>query len=540
MSTELTVGALAHCAGAFTFTAGFHTDDWALFTSRAGLKHKYGLWKMCAQTASNSTNSTEDPLQCNAHEFLQITDGNDVCDNDDYDDDGGGDDDDNDNDDGDTDDDNDGADHDDRDGDDDDEDDDDDDNNYDAYLHLARALFIVAGIAAGFGVYYTFCVGCKPDDTERLKKIVYFHTILLAFLVVGGVLFICHADYYDKKHTVNSRFGFSAVLVWVTCGLQTLAALLTSYLLRDKFFKSCKKKCMPTCLKLRENSSSSTRTASETNRGTSTRTSSTADVEVTVTITTLTPASAPAEAPAASTTTATTAASTATTAVAASATASSNTDPELQGAAIVKPPSYCDLFPESDHNTWSDLVTARSRSANSSATNSSCSRPGAIADHTENTGVHQGSDSRSSSRGIFTIIVNPAPDLPPPAEHREQARNLPSPHQYEPYVPPPRYEDIVMNLIPNENNIGDSRPQRRYEETAFDSIPQSRYEETNIDSTPLSSRFRELASTVPPPYEHVIAMDNEASSSPNQTDGCIVIRSRPRDLSPPRPTESNA
>ncbi|KAK3764328.1 hypothetical protein RRG08_008810 [Elysia crispata] len=98
-------------------------------------------------------------------------------------------------------------------------------------------------------------------------------------------------------------------------------------------------------------------------------------------------------------------------------------------------PSYLERY-----NFWFDSFAARSRPGNNNANSTpnigrSNSNPS-----------DQNLTSRPTTRGIFTVLVNPTPT--PTSESQGEVGSLQSSAQTPPMAPPPRYEEIIMGLPP--------------------------------------------------------------------------------------------
>ncbi|RUS77689.1 hypothetical protein EGW08_014554 [Elysia chlorotica] len=104
--------------------------------------------------------------------------------------------------------------------------------------------------------------------------------------------------------------------------------------------------------------------------------------------------------------------------------------PDLTTVEIPRPPAYSELF-----NSWFETLVARSRSVNPSPGGGSASNPGV----SDSNPASQRAASRP--RAIFTVVVNPVPAAPMP----ESSGDTGNPQS--PLGPPPRYEEIVLDLI---------------------------------------------------------------------------------------------
>ena len=290
------------------------------------------------------------------------------------------------------------------------------------------------------------------------NSVPFFICIPVLFLATGAILFPFAKEDYDKKNEVNSHFAASVIVIWVVCGIEIIAAVLTSLPLLEQFHKKLKKKCRSCCCKGTRNStteiSTFTDTAQETAAAASTRQSSTTAATTSVTVTSRT-------------------------VMRTVATSTSCTD--LSMVEIPTPPPYSER--DSNYNAWFELFATRSRNVDTS-TNPG---PNSQIDRRDSNVSSQDSGSRPSSRGIFTVLVNPAP--PPPAFEVTENGNLQTPSQSEPSVPPPRYEDITA------------------------------------DSGLQPSEFLGPPTAPPPPYESVTSSDG-ATSGPLQLDDRLVIGSR--------------
>ena len=212
------------------------------------------------------------------------------------------------------------------------------------------------------------------------------------FVVSGALLFNFAKDDYDKQIKVNSSYRPSAITIWAVGGVNIFSIFLISLPLLDKCYKKCKKN---TDVSDSTTESSTSSSAEPTQQGT-----------------------------AASTT------------VAVASRARRGTRDisprciDLSMVEIPKPPPYSER--DSNSNAWFNLDVARSRNVDTS-TNAG---PNSQTYRRDSSIGGQDSNSRPGSRGIFTVLVNPAP----PCE--QETGNIRTPAQINPSVLPPRYEDI--------------------------------------------------------------------------------------------------
>ena len=200
---------------------------------------------------------------------------------------------------------------------------------------------------------------------------------------------------------VSSKFGASVIVIWVIGGMNIVSLILTSLPLTKKFTKNCREKFKSICCK------KNTRNNSSSTDNQSSATSPTAAV--------------------------TSASRTGTTTTRTVATSTSCSD--LSMVKMSRPPSY------SEHcNSSFTSYTGTDRPRNNNASSTPNIR------RSNSNPSDQNSTSRPSTRGIFTVLVNPTQART--SESQGEFGSLQSSAQTPPMAPPPRYEEIIMGLPP--------------------------------------------------------------------------------------------